>query len=80
MPVRQDQIGGSMIRFLAFVLTLLVLGETAANLLGAPVPGAAFGLTARLTLIAARGGPDPEMEMLFDGVAPKRPASPLCRV
>lgn len=58
---------------LALVTCLLVAGETAASLFHLPVPGAALGLLGLAALLAARGGPDPTMERLFDGVAPHAP-------
>lgn len=62
-----------MIRALALVLGLLFLGETLAFLIGVRIPGAALGLAALVVLLAIAGGPDAEMERLFDGVAPNAP-------
>ncbi|SER87896.1 LrgA family protein [Tranquillimonas rosea] len=62
-----------MIRAFALALGLLFVGELATTLMNAPIPGAALGLTAVVALFALRGRPDPDLERLFDGVAPHTP-------
>ncbi len=62
-----------MVRALALVLALLFAGETATALMNINIPGAALGLAGLALLLATRGGPDAEMERLFDGVAPNAP-------
>ena len=62
-----------MVRVLALVLALLFCGEAIAALLGVPIPGAALGLAALTAHLAIKGGPDPVMERVFDGVAPNAP-------
>lgn len=62
-----------MTRSVAIVLILLILGEAITERFALPIPGAALGLATLMVMLGIRGGPDPEMERLFDGVAPNAP-------
>lgn len=62
-----------MIHAIVLVLVLAVFGDTLANAVDAPIPGATIGLILLAAGFAARGGPDPGSATLFDGVAPHFP-------
>ena len=62
-----------MIQSMVVVLALAVLGDTLADALDAPVPGAAIGLVLLAGLFTVRGGPDRDSAVLFEGVAPHFP-------
>ncbi len=62
-----------MIQAMVLVLALAVLGDTLADALGAPVPGATIGLLLLAASFGARGGPDRGSTALFEGVAPHFP-------
>jgi holin-like protein len=54
----------------AIILTLLVIivGDATADFLHLPIPGSIIGLVAATFLFVCRGGPDPAMARMFDGV------------
>ncbi|MEM6388034.1 MAG: CidA/LrgA family protein [Pseudomonadota bacterium] len=62
-----------MLRSASIVVVLLLLGDTAANVLSLPVPGAALGMLALSFGFAIAGGPDEGSSELFDLVAPYFP-------
>ena len=62
-----------MIQSLALILLLLFVGETVAASVGWPVPGAALGLFGLAVYLGVTGGPDADLERLFDGLAPNVP-------
>ena len=59
-----------MIRAISLVLSFLLLGDLVASHLAVPVPGSAIGLALFTTWLAARGGPDDAVDLLFDTTSP----------
>jgi holin-like protein len=62
-----------MLKFLAIVLALAAAGDSLADAVQAPVPGAAVGMVFLVGVFALRGGPDAGAARLFDGMAPHLP-------
>lgn len=62
-----------MLRSLAIVLALAVAGDSFADAVQAPVPGAAVGMVLLVSFFAARGGLDAGTAQLFDGMSPHLP-------
>lgn len=62
-----------MVQAFALVLSLLFLGEMVTDLFSLPAPGPALGMLALFTLLVTRGGPEPQLEAVFDGIAPNAP-------
>jgi len=59
-----------MIRTLVLAAALALLGDTCADALNVPVPGAVIGMIIVAILFAMRGGVDAGSARLFDAVAP----------
>ena len=59
-----------MIRAISLVLTFLLMGDLVALHVALPVPGPAIGLALFSAWLAARGGPDDAIDLLFDKTAP----------
>ena len=62
-----------MIKSISLVLALSVIGDTLADGLQLPAPGAAIGLILLTGLFVMRGGPDASTAKLFDSVSPVFP-------
>ncbi len=57
-----------MIRALALICGLQLLGEAAAATFALPVPGPVLGMVGLLAVFALRGGPDPDTERAAKGL------------
>lgn len=59
-----------MLKAIAMVLAFSTIGETVAEFLEVPLPGAAIALSLLLLLFLRQGGPDKHVARLFDSVSP----------
>lgn len=62
-----------MIKSLIFAVALTIVGDSIAEILHMPAPGAMIGMIGLMTLFAARGGGDAGAASLFDTAAPHFP-------
>lgn len=62
-----------MLKSVSILLALSVIGDTVADALQMPVPGAAIGLLLLTGHFVLRGGPDADSAELFDTVSPVFP-------
>lgn len=62
-----------MIKTILRAICLAVLGDTAADLIDLPVPGATIGMTLLLLIFSIHGGVDPDVSRLFDRMSPHFP-------
>jgi holin-like protein len=59
-----------MVRPIALAVLLLVIGDTVADVVKVPVPGAALGMLLMTLILFGQGGPDKQTSELFDLAAP----------